>query len=354
VPDFIPGVELARRFYVEAVRPVLDEEFGGLVHSAARIGTGSDVLGYDDATSTDHDFGPRVRLFLQPADHLELAQSIRDALARRLPAEFAGYQTDFDFPWKQPSGGPVHHVVEVFDLRTYFTAWLGLDPRGGLGPRDWLALPQQLLLSAVAGEVFHDGLGELERIRAAISWYPDDVWRYQLACGWGRIGQEEHLAGRCLMREEDVGAAIVITRLVRDVMGLCFLMERRYAPYAKWFGTAFATLACADEMFPLLRAATGSADIRRRFDALGRAFVLGAEMHNRLGLTDPLDASLRPFHTRPFLVLDAWRFRDALLATIADPEVRALEPIGAIDQFVDSTDILSHAGRSRHARAMYG
>lgn len=41
---------------------------------------------------------------------------------------------------------------------------------------------------------------------------------------------------------------------------------------------------------------------------------------------------------RPFLVLDAYRFADALIPTISDPAVRALPPVGAIDQFVDSTD----------------
>ena len=30
--------------------------------------------------------------------------------------------------------------------------------------------------------------------------------------------------------------------LVRDVMRLAFLIERQYAPYAKWFGTGFARL----------------------------------------------------------------------------------------------------------------
>jgi len=46
-PTFIPGLELARRFYWEGVRPVLDTEFRGLRHSAALIGTGSEVLGFD-------------------------------------------------------------------------------------------------------------------------------------------------------------------------------------------------------------------------------------------------------------------------------------------------------------------
>lgn len=54
MPAFIPGIELSRRFYTEAVRPVLDRHWPGLPHAAALVGSGSEALGYDDATSTDH------------------------------------------------------------------------------------------------------------------------------------------------------------------------------------------------------------------------------------------------------------------------------------------------------------
>jgi hypothetical protein len=62
--------------------------------------------------------------------------------------------------------------------------------------------------------------------------------------------------------------------------------------------------------------------------------------HNHLGLTSPLDPSPRPFHDRPYLVLDTGRFTDACLAAMPDRTLAALPPIGAIDQFVDSTDVL--------------
>ena len=57
-PPFIPGIELCRRFYWEAVRPVLDTEFPGLPHTAALIGPGSEVLGFDTEMSADHNWGP--------------------------------------------------------------------------------------------------------------------------------------------------------------------------------------------------------------------------------------------------------------------------------------------------------
>lgn len=70
-------------------------------------------------------------------------------------------------------------------------------------------------------------------------------------------------------------------------------------------------------------------------------------MHNDLKLTEPLDVHVRHVHTRPFLVLDAHRFTDALIGTISDPALRALPPVGTIDQYVDSTDLTdrNHTGR---------
>ena len=52
--DFIPGLELASKFYEEAVKPILESVFSALPYSAALIGTGSEVLGFDNAMSADH------------------------------------------------------------------------------------------------------------------------------------------------------------------------------------------------------------------------------------------------------------------------------------------------------------
>ena len=80
-------------------------------------------------------------------------------------------------------------------------------------------------------------------------------------------------------------------------------------------------------------------------------YTLAAERHNALGLTGPLDPAPRGYHDRPFLVIDAGRFATALRAGMTDPEVRRLPTVGGVDQFVDSTDVLSHAGRARAAAA---
>ena len=69
MPEFIPGLILSNIFFDEAVRPLLDRHAPDLTYAAARLGSGSDVLGYDTAMSTDHDWGPRGHILLRDADH---------------------------------------------------------------------------------------------------------------------------------------------------------------------------------------------------------------------------------------------------------------------------------------------
>jgi hypothetical protein len=82
---------------------------------------------------------------------------------------------------------------------------------------------------------------------------------------------------------------------------------------------------------------------------LCRAYEATAARHNASGLTQPLDPAVRLFHDRPFLILDAGRFATALRSTITDPALRALPPIGAVDQIVDNTDVLERPSLLRAA-----
>jgi hypothetical protein len=63
MPDFIAGLRLGKLFYLEAVEPILNASFPGLQVSAALIGSGSEILGFDTEMSADHHRGPRVMLF---------------------------------------------------------------------------------------------------------------------------------------------------------------------------------------------------------------------------------------------------------------------------------------------------
>ena len=166
---FIPGLGLAGEFYAAVVRPLLAEQFPVLRHAAALLGPGSEVAGFDTERSTDHDWGPRLQVFLGD-DSASSAAAVTAMLASRLPASFRGYPVAF--PVTREPGGTARHRVEVAGLGDWLTGQLGFDPRHAVTRLDWLATPAQKLAECTAGKVFHDGPGELTRARAALAWYP--------------------------------------------------------------------------------------------------------------------------------------------------------------------------------------
>ncbi len=339
-PPFVPGLELARGFYEDVVAPLA----GDVPHSAARLGWGSEVLGFDTPRSTDHGWGPRLQLFVAADDAAALDARLDD----ELPEAYRGWPVRFG--WDDT---PVTKHVEVVDLGRWLGERLGPDPRAGLSYRDWLGLPQQLLLEVTAGAVFHDGLGELAPLRERLGWYPDEVWLWLLACQWRRIDQEEPFVGRTAEVGDDLGSRVLAARLCRDLVRLAFLLERRYAPYSKWLGSAFRRLNAFEALAPGLEAALAADDHAAR--EAGLVAVVGelARCHNALGLTAEIDPSVRLFHSRPFRVLGSGRFVDACLERIEDPWLRSLPLVGGIDQFADSTDVLSDPATARRAARIY-
>ena len=352
--EFIPGLELSRRFYWQAVRPLLEAHFPELPHAAARIGSGSDVLGFDTPMSMDHDWGPAVHIFLRNQDEA-LAQSIREVMAQQLPRTFLGFSTHFGLTgeddgtqWMQEAPeGPINHHVRPVTLQRFLWQTLRWDISQPLDAIDWLTLPSQALRGVTAGAVHHDGIGELTAMRQKLAWYPRDVWLYLLACGWQRIDQEQHLMPRAGYAGDELGSALMGARLARDVMHLGFLMERQYAPYPKWLGTAFQQLACAGELAPLLWQAQRAASWQERMEALSRCYTTLARRHNGLGITNKQPEDVTQFFDRPFQVISAEKFVKALLKPITDPQVLAITRlglIGSLDQFSDSTDLRSYPG----------
>jgi len=66
-----------------------------------------------------------------------------------------------------------------------------------------------------------------------------------------------------------------------------------------------------------------------------------------LGLTGSLDPGTRLYYSRPYQVLDAGRFANAVFSTITYPLIMGLPPIGAASQFMDSTPALGEPSYPR-------
>lgn len=353
----MPALELNRRFYFECVRPALDHHFPSLKHAAALIGYGSEVLGFDTAMSMDHNWYPRVYLFLQEKDH-ELVSPIREMLSLELPHEFLGFPVDSvpspDEPgtrWMESKNeGPVDHMVTPLTLREFTLDNMAWDNSEPLSPVDWLTWPSQVLGTMTAGAVYFDNVGDLTRFRETLAWYPRDVWLYLMASVWDRIGQEEHLMPRAGFVGDELGSALIGSRLVRDIMSLCFLMEKQYAPYPKWFGSGFKQLACSEELSPILWNAQRAETWEKREKALCRTFEILVKKHNSLNLTEPMPELVSNFHGRPFMVIQGEVVAHSIARQITDPEVKRIAAkgfIGGIDQWSDNSELRSNLSQWR-------
>lgn len=356
MPEFIPGLTLCRMYFHEVVAPILSARMPGLKYAAGRINAGSEVLGFDTAMSTDHGWGPSVQLFLTETDLRRLGPEIDQTLRRELPPTFMGWPTSAGEAGNAGKSAASVHRVVVTSAEAFFASYLAFDVHDEIEPADWLTFSEQKLRTIQHGAIYEDAVG-LNATRSRFSYYPHDVWLYLMAAGWNRVGQEEHLMGRAGSVGDELGSAVIGSRLVRDLMHLCFLMERQFPPYPKWFGTAFRQLECADRLYPALMGAQTAGDWQNRENHLVAAYEAVAEMHNRLGITDTLSAQAGRFYERPFRVMHfGGGFAGALVAQIADAGIRQIADrrlIGSIDQWSDSTDILSWACWRPKLRAMY-
>jgi hypothetical protein len=346
----LSGAELARAFFTEVVAPLLDQTMPGLRYAAGRLGSGSDVLGLDNAMSRDHDWGCRLTLLVDEDDRDQVARISR-MLEERLPDRFGEFPVRFPVTWDSS----VTHKVHVATVADFAASRLGVDPTGGLSVLDWLSLTGQSVLEVTAGPVFIDRTRALAPVRALLAWYPPDVERYVLAAGWRRVGQAMPMVGRTAEAGDELGSRLLSAGLVSDLLHLAFGLSRRWAPYAKWRGTVFRSLPVAARLGPLLAPlldAAAAPGWREREDALATACEVLLDVQRERGLPAP-GPGVIPFFDRPYRTLDEAVPR-ALLDGITDPEVARVPPmIGSLEQWIDSTDVLSSPGRRATLRAAY-
>ncbi len=326
---FTPGLELSRNYYRQVLGPLIALHFSSLRYAAALVGPGSDVLGFDTEVSIDHDWGPRLLLFLGEADVVGFSEEIARMLRRSLPASFLGFPTSFTDAGADGTrqmtlhvDGERRHGIEIETVSSFVAQRLGAGSVEGPSHEDWLGFSEQALLEITAGDVFVDMTGELSAARRRLAYYPQDVWLYHMASHWARLAEIEPFVGRAGDAGDDLGSRLVAASIVRELMLLSFNIERVYAPYEKWLGTAFLKLCVAAELQPYMERSMTAGSWLEREDALCMAYRSVARAHNKLGVTPTLDVEPRPFYSRRYRVIAGRRFADALAERIEDPGLR--------------------------------
>jgi hypothetical protein len=345
------GIELSRHFYLDIARPWLLSIAPDLRHAAALIGYGSELLGLDDAMSRDHNWGPRVHLFLSRTDFEAYAERLVAEFSAVVPPTFLGEPIGWRNRPHPPATGPqalgiLEHGLEVHTLEGTLERLLGLRAGEEMTPLTWLGFAEQRLLAFTAGAVFHDDDGRLTAAREQLAYFPDDIWLYRIACQWRRITEEQAFVGRAGYVGDEIGSRVIAGRLVRDVMRMGFLLDRSYAPYSKWFGSAFARLPSAGELSPILMRVLSAADWKTRESELAAAYLVLARRQLAAGAGRRFEPAVQPYFDRPFMTINADAAIEATTAAIASTHIRALPIVGSLDQVTDLTPLLEDPHRS--------
>ncbi len=343
---FLGGLIISERFFHEVGEPIITSVFPNLKYSAGLIGPGSEVLGFDTEVSTDHDWRPRFFVFLTDKALLKYGKKLEQRLRESLPKEYEGYLTHSKNT-KDLRGR------YVYSISSFLEEYLGVSVKKRISVSDWLTFDEHRLLGVTSGNVFRDDGRMLEMTREKIGYYPNDVWLYLLASQWAKISEEEAFIGRTGEVGDELGSRLIAARIVQSLMRLCFLMEKKYSPYSKWFGSAFSRLSSGKDLGDTLHQVLNSSDWKQRETALSKAHERVLDIYNQLNITERINATPHNYHERPYLVIGADEISNVIRGKIQDKSLKKLSLIGSVNQFLDSTPLLENDRLRPKLRSLY-
>ena len=224
------GLELSKKYYETYGKKMLEDGFKDYLPfiSVGLAGSGSEVLGFDDEVSRDHDFEPGFCIFLPNENIIDrkIAFQIERAYAK-LPDEFEGFTRQK----LKPVGGARHGVIR---LEEFLTEKLG-SKDGTLDTYAWLRIPTQYLLEVTRGEIFFDGDGKFSAIREKLAMMPKDVRLKRLAGHLLLMSQAGQYNYRRMIEHGDLAAAgLCVNEYVKNAVAAIYLLNNEYMPYYKW------------------------------------------------------------------------------------------------------------------------
>jgi hypothetical protein len=225
--------------------------------------------------------------------------------------------------------------------------FLGFNPCLEATPFDWLSVTGQAVLEVTGGPLFVDTLGEPTRIREQLTWYPDDVWRYLVACDWARIDELLPLMSRAGSRGDELGSRSIAAQIVEIAIHLAFLLHRRWIPYPKWRGTFFQRLKGIENLNQWLEAILEARNWSNRQDATGQMLDELLKIQRATELASRAPRATEPFFDRPFMRIET-SIIPKLMVGVEDSVVLSLPMgLGSIEQQSDNVAVLTDVRRRR-------
>ncbi|RIK33505.1 MAG: hypothetical protein DCC55_34835 [Chloroflexi bacterium] len=221
------GASLSERFFQEYVHPLLSNRYSALLPalSAAILGDGSEVLGYDDEISHDHNFCPRVIVFVPDERFGAVGESLRQALVEAAPPSYLGFPLLYD---------DVRKFIEVVPRQQFFLDYLQI-PTFPTTAREWLKLDEQRLVELSGGRIFFDPQGRLAEIRQRLAFYPPAVRYFLLHQGFVRLSEVGAIE-RAIWRGDFIAMELYRSFFIYFAIKVFHLLQRAHCPYRKWMG----------------------------------------------------------------------------------------------------------------------
>ena len=231
------GMNLCRRYFDAVVFPAMQKAFSvtELEQMAmGLVGEGSECFGFDDEYSQDHDFGPRIMVWLTEDDYLILHERLQKLL-NTLPKRFEGYEIH-QSEWGQTQSA-------IYDINKFYQRYLGFShPPQTLN--EWRIIPESYLAAATNGCVFYDPSGKFSKIRNhLLQGYPQDIRLKKISARLMTIAQAgQYNFQRSLKRHDLVATNASSAAFIDASISLIFLLNNRYKPFYKWMHKAMQPL----------------------------------------------------------------------------------------------------------------
>ncbi len=357
------SLELNRAYYRDCVSGILAEHCPDIAkrHAAALIGCGSEVLRNDDELSKRYGWGPRLLLFLTPEDHKAWGEKLLAILNQHIPPTFLDQPTRFTSKGPpQPTTDPNADVgIAITTCERFIELYLGLKDidveSNPPSSKDWLLIYEARLLRLTAGEVFHDNIGTLTKLREYFEYFPDDVWRYRLAYAWADLDTDITLIGTCASRGDILSSRIATARTVERIIAIVFLLNRVYKPgYLKWFHRQFYKLPhLASDIGPTLDQLMTHQNCETASDLLYPILDKIIEFQSQAAGILPVDYKRKRPCDDGFFKFWMGPIADAVRNTIQG-ELRELRTtLGAVDQWITDQDLIMVPGQLRLLAPLY-
>jgi hypothetical protein len=248
--------------------------------------------------------------------------------------------------------GSVSPLAFIHTLDKYLSSYLGTADLDNLTGLDWLSFSEHRLLALTSGKLFSDGLN-IQNILNKLRFYSDDVRLYLIASNWSLIAEEQAYVRRCYDVGDTPGSIMVCGRIADRLMRLAFLYYEKYAPYSKWFGTAFLKLPIDENIKRSISYSIEATDIDKRENHIVTAQKLMADLHNKSGLTEPVDVQIETYYERKIKVIFADKIATAVMNKLSGTEFERYPLIGTLSGVPNFTNIFDDPARQKNIKMLY-